>query len=58
MSTSGSQKVRGLVEYVSERGYAPVAHAVLMGSSLGTTMTLHSARTTDVSQSWLNSIGR
>jgi hypothetical protein len=58
MSASGSQKLRGLVEYVAERGYAPVAHAVLKGSSLGTAMTLHSARTTDVSQSWLNSIGR
>jgi hypothetical protein len=58
MSASGSQKLRGLVEYVSERGYAPVAHAVLKGSSLGTAMTLHSARTTDVSQSWLNSVGR
>lgn len=58
MSASGSAKVRGLVEYVAERGYAPVAHAVLKGSSLGTAMTLHSARTTDVSQSWLNSVGR
>jgi hypothetical protein len=58
MSASGSQKLRGLVEFVATRDYAPVAHAVLKGSTLGTSMTLHAARTTDVSQSWLNSIGR
>ncbi len=58
MSASGSQKLRGLVEFVATRDYAPVAHAVLKGSILGTSMTLHAARTTDVSQLWLNSIGR
>ena len=56
MSASASQKLLGLVEFVTARGFDPVAHAVLKGSTLGAAMTLHAARTTDVSQSWLNSI--
>ncbi len=56
MSSSGSQKLLGLVEFVTARGLDPVAHAVLKGSTLGAAMSLHAARTTDVSQSWLNSI--
>ena len=56
MSASSSQKLLGLVEFVTARGFDPVAHAVLKGSTLGAAMTIHAARTTDVSQSWLNSI--
>jgi hypothetical protein len=56
MSSSGSQKLLGLVEFVTARGLDPVAHAVLKGSTLGAAMSLYAARTTDVSQSWLNSI--
>ena len=35
MSASGSQKLRGLVEFVATRDYAPVAHAVLRDPSSG-----------------------
>jgi hypothetical protein len=56
MSGSGSQKLLGLVEFVTARDFDPVAHALLKGSTLGAAMTLHAARTRDVSQSWLKSI--
>lgn len=53
-----SDSVRDLVAYVSERGMEPVARAVLKGSSIKADVTLYVARSSDVTQQWLDSIAR
>ena len=54
--TLEQRAINALAREGARSGFDPVAHAVLKGSTLGAAMTLHAARTTDVSQSWLNSI--
>jgi len=52
-----TESVRDLVAYVAERGQVPVARAVLKGSSIKADVTLYVARSSEVSQQWLDGIG-
>lgn len=51
-----SEQVRDVVAYVNERGYLPVARAVLKGSSIKADLTLYVARSSEVSQAWLDNV--
>jgi hypothetical protein len=57
LSKAMTETVRDLVAYVADHGHVPVARAVLKGSSIKADVTLYVARSSEVSQQWLDGIG-
>lgn len=56
LSKAMSEQVRDVVAYVNRRGHVPVARGVLKGSSIKADITLYVARSSEVSQAWLDRI--
>jgi hypothetical protein len=56
LTKASSEAVRDLVAYVADRGRVPVARAVLKGSSIKADVTLFLARSSEVTQKWLDGV--
>lgn len=57
LTKASSEAVRDLVAYVADRGLVPVARAALKGSAIKADVTLYVARSSEVTQHWLDGIG-
>ncbi|GAW51490.1 MULTISPECIES: HIRAN domain-containing protein [unclassified Nocardioides] len=56
MSKAISEQIHDLVAFVADKGRVPVARAIVKGSDLRAEVTVHVARTSDVSHKWLDAI--
>lgn len=56
LTTGMSDQMRDLVVFANEHSRVAVAHATLKGSSLRAEVTVHAARSHEVSQSWLDGV--
>lgn len=57
MSKTVSEQIQDLVTYVASNGRTPVVRAIIKGSDLRADVTVHMARTSEVPQKWLDTVG-